>query len=66
MSNLNILNLADMHECQTAPGSDIKHSCQTQATWVAWVPDPSSLGLAIHVRPKQITNKHRIIMHFSY
>jgi glutamine phosphoribosylpyrophosphate amidotransferase len=65
ISDSNILDLANMHECQTAFGSDIKHDCQTQATRVVWVPDSSSLDLAIHIRPKQITNKHRIIMYFS-
>jgi hypothetical protein len=40
-----------------APGSTRRHT---------WLSDPRRLDLATHARLKQITNKERIIVYFSY
>jgi len=64
MADLILLGLAAIHGYQTAPWSSTKYSCPNPGLLdLVCLLDLMCLDLAIYARPKQTTNKQRIIVH---
>jgi hypothetical protein len=64
MADLILLGLVAIHGYQTAPWSSTKYSCHNPGLLdLVCLLDLMCLDLAIYARPKQTTNKQRIIVH---